>query len=47
MAFGYCSMDAISAGHREWTKENNANTSSTPEMNAALSAFDTLLWQSE
>ncbi len=50
MAFGYCSLDAISAGHREWTKENDKHiekmhSTRGREVNAALAAFDTLLWQ--
>jgi len=47
MAFGYCGLDALSTGHREWTrieKSAGENTKSR-EFNAARATLDTLLWQ--
>merc|ERR1719491_338143 len=47
LAFGYCGLDSISSGYREWNneKENDRDGGSTRESRAVVAAFDTLLWQ--
>mmetsp|Transcript_5682 Transcript_5682/g.8358 ORF Transcript_5682/g.8358 Transcript_5682/m.8358 type:complete len:168 (-) Transcript_5682:2562-3065(-) len=45
LAFGYCGMDAATAGYKVWRSTDGRNEiDSTRE--AALATFDTLLWQS-
>mmetsp|Transcript_5415 Transcript_5415/g.6341 ORF Transcript_5415/g.6341 Transcript_5415/m.6341 type:complete len:195 (+) Transcript_5415:23-607(+) len=48
LAFGYCGLDSISSGYREWNdeKESSKDGASTRESRAVVAAFDTLLWQS-
>uniref|UniRef100_A0A7S2MFK8 Mitochondrial fission process protein 1 n=1 Tax=Helicotheca tamesis TaxID=374047 RepID=A0A7S2MFK8_9STRA len=51
LAFGYCGMDALSAGYRVWKQppksfNNGTSLSSSKEAQIAIATFDTLLWQS-
>jgi len=41
LAFGYCGMDSLSTGYREWNKAKE----SEKLRNSSIATFDTLLWQ--
>lgn len=45
MAFGYCGMDAASAGYRVWNEKGLQQNENSREVRAMTAAFDTLLWQ--
>jgi hypothetical protein len=47
IAFGYCGLDAISAGYKEWTNCKDTETYLLREKRAAMYAADTLMWQSK
>lgn len=51
IAFGYCCCDAVSSGYREFNNSNvekdiNSSMINDSKKEAAIAAFDTLLWQS-
>ena len=50
VAFGYCGLDAMSAGYKEWNTTDNKiqeNSLHSKEARVAFATFDTLLWQSK
>ena len=50
VAFGYCGLDALNAGYKEWNTTGNKveeNSVYSREARIAYATFDTLLWQSE
>jgi hypothetical protein len=49
VAFGYCGLDAMNAGYKEWNTTGNKiqESSYSKEARVAFATFDTLLWQSE